>query len=327
MEPSLIPEQAVGPTKRLVQLLRCYPLVFYFLLAFGFTWAYELTLYRVLLTPGFSLRGVLLDLGFTLGPTLAAFLMTTIIQGRAGILQLLRRYVLWRVGIPWYLLVLLGVPVLMLIAVLPLAGASSAFRLPALSFWPTYLMLYLLFLVAEGPLGEEPGWRGFALPRLQQRFGSLVGTLLLGALWGLWHLPLFFIPGTDQYAISIIGTGFIGHLVPLGVFVAWTIALTVIFTWVFNNARGSLLLTMLLHASINTAPGVLLPALFPSPSVSMQFGLSWFLVWIVVALLVIAATRGRLSYPRYLWEMPQPAPVTDREQEEGELVRPSDSVT
>ena len=82
--------------------------------------------------------------------------MTAVTQGRAGILQLLRRYVLWRVGIPWYLLVLLGVPALLLIAVLPLPGALSAFRLPALSFWPTYLILYLLFLVAEGYFFIQP---------------------------------------------------------------------------------------------------------------------------------------------------------------------------
>jgi len=243
----------MGPMKCLMQLLRRYPLVFYFLLAFGFTWAYELTVYRVLLTPGYSLRVALLDLGFTLGPTLAAFLMTAVTQGRAGVLPLLRRYVLWRVGLPWYLL----------IAVLPLPGALSAFRLPALSFWPTYLMGYLLYIVAEGGLGEEPRWRGFALPRLEQRSGPLVGTLLLGVLWGLWHLLLFFIPGTDQYGLSF-GTNFVGHLLGFGVFVIWVIALAVTITWVFNNTRGSLLLAMLLHASINYAPGVLLPKPFPS---------------------------------------------------------------
>jgi CAAX protease family protein len=313
--------QAMGPSNRLVKLLHRYPLVFYFLLAFGFSWAYELTVYRVLLTPGFSLRGLLLDLGFTLGPTLAAFLMTAVTQGRAGIRQLLSRYVLWRVGIPWYLLVLLGVPALLLIAVLPLPGALSAFRLPALSFWPTYLIQYLLFLVAEGPLGEEPGWRGFALPRLEQRSGPLVGTLLLGVLWGLWHLPLFFIPGTDFYGVSF-GTGFVGHLIGSVPFVTWTIALAVFFTWVFNNTRGSLLLAMLLHASINTAPGVLLLTLFPSPPLAALFFMSWVLVWVVVALIVIAATRGRLSYLRYQRETALPAPGTDLEQEKGKVGTP-----
>src|SRR5215471_3549884 len=319
MEPFNTRGLLMTTSNNLSQIIRRYPLFFYFLLAFGFSWAYELTVYRVLFTPGFSLRGVLLDLGFTLGPTLAAFVLTAVTQGRAGILQLLRRYIIWRVGLRWYLIVLLGVPALLLIAVLPLPGALSVFRMPALSFWPAYLLFYLLFLVFEGPLGEEPGWRGFALPRLQQRCGPLVGTLLLGALWGLWHLPLFFIPGTDQYAISVVGTGFVGHLVPLGVFDIWTIALAITITWVFNNTRGSLLLAMLLHASINTAPFVLLPALFASPSLSTLFGLSWILVWVVVALLVIAATRGRLSYQRSLRETRWPSPGVDREQEKDEV--------
>jgi membrane protease YdiL (CAAX protease family) len=292
--------------------------VCYFLLAFGFTWVYELTVYRSLLTPGFSLRGAILDLGFTLGPTLAAFLMTAVLQGRGGILQLLRRYMLWRVGLLWYLLVLLGVPVLMLIAVLPLPGAFTTFRFPALSFWPAYLLFYLLFLVAEGPLFEEPGWRGFALPRLEQHSGPLPGTLLLGVLWGLWHLPLFFIPGTDQYALSFVGTGIISHLVPLGVFVIWTTALAITMTWVFNNTYGSLGLSMMLHTSINMAPFLLLPSLFPSPSVSALFGLSWVLVWVVVALLVIVATHGRLSYKHYLRKTTRQLPVMDWEQKKGD---------
>ena len=216
-------------------------------------------------------------------------------------------------------MVLLGVPALLLLAILPLPGALSAFRLPALSFWPTYLILYLLFLIAWGPLGEEPGWRGFALPRLEQRSGPLVGTLLLGVLWGLWHLPLFFIPGSDQYALSVVSTGFVGHLIGFGVYIIWTTGLAVTITWVFNNTRGSLGLSMLLHASVNTALGVLLPTLFPSLPMTMLIVLSWFLVWVVVALLIIVATRGRLSYERYQRETARPSPGTDQEQAKGEV--------
>jgi hypothetical protein len=108
-------------------------------------------------------------------------------------------------------------------------------------------------------------------------------------------LPLFFIPGTDQYAIAI-GSGFTGHLLGFALFVIWVMALAVTFTWVFNNTRGSLLLVMLLHASINTAPYVILPRLFPSLA---GFGLSWILVWVVVALLLLVITRSRLSYARF----------------------------
>jgi len=170
-----------------MQLTRQHPLLCYFLLAFGLTWAYELLVFGVL-HASFSEFWVLL---FTFGPTLAAFLITAVTQGRAGILQLLRRYVFWRVGITWYLLVLLGVPALLLLPSLIQPGAFSAFRLPDLSFWLTYLVVYLSTLVFGGPLGEEGGWRGFALPHLEQRSGPLVATLLLGVLWGLWHLPLF----------------------------------------------------------------------------------------------------------------------------------------
>jgi len=301
---------APAPTKRLVQLMRRHPLWCYFLITFGLTWAFELLVFGVLHAPFDLLWTLLLTL---VGPTLAAFLMTAVTQGRVGILQLLHRYVLWRVGISWYLLVLLGVPALLLLPSLIQPGAFSAFRLPDLSFWLTYLIVYLSTLVCGGPLGEEPGWRGFALPRLEQRSGPLVGTLLLGVLWGLWHLPLFLlIPGYNG-----AGTGLVGILIPFVAFVITVVAFAVILTWVFNNTRGSLLLAILLHASINTASGML-SLLFPSLEGTLLLGLSKSLVWILLAVLVIAATRGRLSYQRYQRETALPAPLTDREQGQGE---------
>ncbi len=253
MELSHIRGQATASSNHLVQSMRQHPLLFYFLIAFGLTWAYEVLVFGVLHTPLSELWAML----FTFGPMLAAFLMTAATQGRAGILQLLRRFVRWRVGLSWYLLVLLGVPALLLLPYLIQPGAFSAFRLPDLSFWLTYLIVYLLTLVFGGPLGEEPGWRGFALPPLEQRSGPLVGTLLLAVLWALWHLPLFLLVPGYQGA----GTGFAGILIPFVAFVIPIIAYAVIFTWVFNNTRGSLGLSILLHASINTAVGML-PSLF-----------------------------------------------------------------
>ena len=309
MELSNTRGQSTAPSNSLSQVMRRHPLFFYFLMAFGFTWLYEVPIFGLLHLPHFPW---IIPAPF-LGPTVSAFIMTALTERKPGVLRLLRRYVLWRVGIPWYLLVLLGVPALVLIPFLILPGALSAFHLPGLSFWPTYLILYLTELVFGGPLGEEPGWRGFALPRLQQRSGPLVGTLLLGVLWGLWHLPLFLlIPGYDG-----AGTGFVGILGPFFMFVINTIALAIIFTWIFNNTRGSLLLAILLHASINTAGGVILLKLFPSLHMTLLFGLSLYSVFVVVALLIIAATRGRLSYQRYQRETALPAPGTDRGQEPG----------
>jgi membrane protease YdiL (CAAX protease family) len=303
--------QVTGPSNRLVQMMRRHPLLCYFLIALGFSWAYELIVYGILHLPEASIGRA-----FILGPTFAAFLMMAITEGKPGVRCLLRRCVLWRVGIPWYLFVLLGVPVLVLLGFFVLPGAVAAFRAPAPAFALSYLELFILIFFATS-LFEEPGWRGFALPRLQQRSGPLVGTLLLGALWALWHLPLFlFVPGGFNGA----GTGFVGIMVSYAAFSVGIVALAVIITWVFNNARGSLLLVMLLHTSYDTAYSVVLPKLFPSlPVTPLINGLGNLnIVLIVVAVLVIVATRGRLGYQRYQRETALPAPVTDKEQEQGE---------
>jgi membrane protease YdiL (CAAX protease family) len=261
----------------------------YFLLAFTFTWTWEVLALVVFHLP---LLLVLIP-GPFVGPTLCAFIMIAQTSGKAGVLRLLRRYILWRVSLQWYLFVLIGMPVLILLSVVVLPGALAAFHAPTLAFVLSYLVLYLQIFLGGGPLGEEPGWRGFALPRLQQRFGALVGTLVLGVLHGLWHLPLFlFIPGYNG-----AGAGFLGIGIPFVEFVVGVTATTVIFTWVFNNAHGSLLLVMLLHASINTASGTLLQ-LFPDLAASQLVHLSPSLVFVVVALLILVATRGRLSYER-----------------------------
>ena len=311
--------QAAGPSNRLVQLLRQHPLLFYFVIAYAISWTYELIVMGALHITG-SL-GAALNVVFTLGPMLAALLMTAVTQGRAGIRQLLRRFVLWRVGIAWYLLVLPGVFVVQLLPYLLLPGAFAAFHLSGLAsprFWLPFLILYVAAFIAGGSLGEEPGWRGFALPRLQQRSGPLVGTLILGVLWSLWHLPQFLLVPGNFPGFNGVGTGFFAILVPFVMFVIMVTAMAYVFTWVFNNTRGSLLLAILLHASINP-PTIMLPYLFPSLALTgtLLLGLSQTLVWVVLAVLIIALTRGRLSYQRYQREMARPSPVTDGGQEQG----------
>jgi len=236
-------------------------------------------------------------------------------EGKAGVLRLLKRYVLWRAGILWYVFVLLGIPVLVLLGFFILPGAVAAFHAPAPSFVLNYLELFALVFFAVA-LFEEPGWRGFALPRLQQRPGPLVGTLVLGLLWALWHLPLFlFDPGYGG-----VGTGFAGFMVPYATFVLGTLALTVIFTWVFNNTHGSLLLVMLLHASYDTAYTTVLSKLFPSLSTTALINVlgNLNITLIVVAILIIVVTRGDLSYEVYQRETMLPASEENREHEKDE---------
>jgi len=284
MELSTTRGQVTGPTKRLVQVLRRHPLVCYFLLAFGLTWACELpaTILWHVADPYHWLAPALF-----LGPALSALLITAVLEGKAGVGRLLRGYVRWRVGLRWYLLVLLGIPALILLSALTVPGAAVAFRAPAPLFLLTSVLIYLFILTIDCPLGEEVGWSGFALPRLQQQYGPLAGTLLLGSLWGLWHLSLFlFIPGFNG-----AGTGLLGIGLPFVEFVIFAIALRVLITWVFNNVGGSLLLVLLLHTSYN-AGSYLLPSLVRLVNVNI------YLVFVVVAVLIIGATRGRLSYQR-----------------------------
>jgi membrane protease YdiL (CAAX protease family) len=134
--------------------------------------------------------GRLLTAGILAGPTLSAFVMTATTEGRAGVRRLLGRLVLWRVGIRWYLFALLGVPLIILVGTMIYMGELP--NLKALG-GPSYLLSYLgtfaLVVVLGGPLFEEIGWRGFALPRMESLHGPLLAAVILGLLWACGTCP------------------------------------------------------------------------------------------------------------------------------------------
>lgn len=224
------------------------------------------------------------------GPFLAAFIMTTIVEGRSGVLQLRRSCVYARAGWQWYLFILLGIPALSLLGILLLPGALASFQGFPPHFSAVYFVSFIVILLGGGPLGEEPGWRGFALPRMQQRYGALQGSLRLGVLWVCWHLPDFLTdaqrggPGTNIAVLFAIN---------FPIFMLMVMALAIIFTWVFNHTHGSVFIAMLLHASINTF-GTLQP-LFTAPSV-VSTDLFMCVGFGLAALVIIILTRGRLGY-------------------------------
>src|SRR5215212_5149544 len=283
-----------APVSPLRGLLIRHPLVSFFTLAYALTWLawspWYLSRAGVGLLPfdGEGISDYLNTVALIVGPTLSAFVMTGATEGREGVRGLLRRIVLWRVGLWWYLFVLAGIPAIILLSTVFLPGALASFEASAV---PSTLFLYVVagpvFLFIGGPVFEEIGWRGFALPRLQRLHGPLVGSIVLGALWGLWHLPLFLIPSWDTPH---------GSLLEVALFVTWAVSTTIVITWIFNNTKGSVLLAILAHGSINSA-AVAVYALFPAPAVTggitnvvIGFG--------VTALLVVALTRGHLGYRR-----------------------------
>jgi uncharacterized protein len=278
-------------------VLARHPLTFYFIIAYAGSWLIWLPL--ALSEDGtgllpFSSPLLLATFGFAafLGPFLSGFVMTGATEGRAGIGRLLRRFVLWGVGLGWYLFVLLGAPSILALAAVLLPGALGSIEgLAPLAPLPLLILFVFVFFLG-GPLAEEPGWRGFALPRLQRLYGPLVGSLILAPLWALWHLPLFFVPAWETPPTIL---NFILYLTAVTV-------MTIVFTWVFNNTKGSLLIAILLHAAVDTSYATLI-VLFPTPLVT-DYGTMVPMVigFGAVALVVIALTRGRLGYQHYRQE-------------------------
>ena len=273
----------------LKQLMRQHPLFSFFFLAYAFSWImvipYILSQWDILHG---DFRFVFVIKSF--GPLLAGFSMIRLMEGKAGVLRLRRSCVQWRAGWQWYLFILLVLPAVFLIGIIILPGALASFQGFPPHFAVTYLVTFVIIFFGGGPLGEEPGWRGFALPRMQPRYGALRGTLLLGVMWTFWHLPDFLTdaqrggPGANFATLLTIN---------FPIFFLMVMAFSVIFTWVFNHTGGSVFIAILLHASINTF-GILQP-LFTAQSVTntdlfMCFGA------VVPALLILILTRGRLGY-------------------------------
>lgn len=282
------PRTGVGAV---VGLVRSFPLVSFFLLAFLLSWSWFLLSLGVWRLP---FQGPAGFLATVLGPGLSAFAMTALLRGREGVLQLLRRLVRWRVAPRWYLLAVVAWPALVVAAVLAVPGALDAARVPDVGFVPAFLGVYLVILVFGGPLGEEPGWRGFALPGLQQRLGPLAGALVLGSLHAAWHLPLYLlVPGYNGAPPDAVGTA-----VAFVVFALGVTAGSVVVTWLFNNTRGSLLIAMLHHATGNSV-GVVLAAVLPGWNAMPAFGVIRPVLSVAFALVLVVATRGQLSYARY----------------------------
>ena len=217
---------------RVRTLVRQYPTTTFFLFTFLITWAVWVP---NALDPD-SFAGTLAWF-WTYGPAAAAVIVAAIV---GNLRDLGARLVRWRVGWRWYAVVLLG-PAAFYAAVAALHagfGWSGEFAQPdALrASLASLVPLFLLLALTDG-LGEEPGWRGFALPRLLQRTSRLNASLLLGVVWAVYHLPLFWTVGSAKY-----GESFLILLVELP-------AMSVLYTWVFEHTAGSALLAILFHAS------------------------------------------------------------------------------
>jgi membrane protease YdiL (CAAX protease family) len=213
------------------------PLRIYFWLAFGITWGVGgVALLLGDIRPGGAPALHPLHLVAAFGPSIAGIIMAASTDGWAGIRRLFARVVPRWSSVPWYFAVLIGFPALNLLAARLLVPDFLA-HVPA---WDRLLALLPITLFKDtGPLGEEFGWRGFALPRMLQRRRPLAAALILGVIWWAWHLPTFFIPALSQHELSM----------PL--FFVNVLALSVIMTWLYQRTRGDLLLMIMVHLVAN----------------------------------------------------------------------------
>ena len=236
-------------------------MLLYFILAYALSWALWPL---VILNPTSSPL-------VPFGPLIAAVVVSLLAGGTRELLTLLRQLTRWRVHPIWYVVALLG-PFVMAAAAAALAVATGAPMQRSGAYTDVgaigYTFLSTLIIVG---LFEEVGWRGFALPRLQRRLDAIWAALVLGALWALWHLPELISDPTRQRP-------------PLQ-FVVWALALSVIFTWLYNSTDGSLPIVIICHAAIDTAGRYMLPEFFNGGYQVVW----WFMVglYVVIAVIVV----------------------------------------
>ena len=293
-------------TSPLRRFITRHPLIAFFVIAFAGSWIAFLPL--VLAQNGLGLLPYTIPavgpsqvsdyfsaLGAIAGPTLASFVVTAFTAGKAGVWQLVRRYALWRVGVRWYLLVIVGVPLIQLVCSSVFLGTAplTAFIQQWPLFFTTYLPNLLIIAVAV-QIWEEGGWSGFAVPTLQQRFGAWRACLVFGPLWALFHLPAFFVPGQifDQKV------GVIAMVVQMGLLIILATLTRIVMTWVFNNTKGSILIAILLHSALdasNSANAYITHLLPASQLAGYSLGQA-LLFPLVAAVVLLILTKGRLSY-------------------------------
>lgn len=287
--------------KPLSEFFKRHSLVIGILLMFVLTWPIDLS--NAGLMPFKVPFIIYLFLGWGFG--VASIIMTGLTLGKTGVISLLKRYLHWRVGWKWYLVAFLLAPTLIVGGVYLNAGMTGvppdfstvmAYRIFGTS---AYLPLYILpfFIIDFIANGEEIGWRGYVLPRLQSKYSALTSALILGVIWGIWHLPKFL---THWNTISFAW------------FMAHTVAASVLYTWLYNGTKGSLLLVTLFHASSNTA-GVFMPMANTVSSGNMGTYVIFVLLEVAAAILIIVATGPqRLSRTEPMQVQEQPPILADQ---------------
>ncbi len=227
--------------------MKKHPLVWFYVLAFGISWFGWLPIAAG--SQGVSpfdhpIFQVLLILP-AIGPMLAAIIVTWAMDGKSSVPLLLKPLLQWRVGALWLGIAVVTPALLLLLGkMVTQAWGLVATPEPQSDNIIAIAISAFVMSVLSNPW-EEVGWRGFALPRLQKHHNALMATLVVGILWGLWHLPLFFWRDNPMSEYPFLGW-FVG-----------TVAVSFVYTWLYNSTKGSLFVVTLFHVLVNTVSVIL----------------------------------------------------------------------
>jgi membrane protease YdiL (CAAX protease family) len=260
----------------LISLVKRHPIITYFVLTYAISWGF-LPIEAIRFMAG--------------GPFIAALILIPLTQGRAGLRELASRMIRWRVRWYWYV-VAIGLPlaVVLVTAVLNVALGAEVPSLVQFGSVPTVLVVFAVRLVnpGDGALGEEPGWRGFALPGLQSTLSPLVSTLILAVLVTVWHVPILFLEEGGLQPPVLVG------------YLLGTVAVTFWYSWLFNHTGGSVLITLVSHATQGT---ITIGALWSASADVAQATLLFSIVASAVAI-------GLVAFDRKAWRAPAATETT-----------------
>lgn len=278
-----------------VHFIKKHPIVSFFILAYIINWG-GLALNMAGIFPSlgewplmfeghevalFRGRRILLNWA----PNFAAIIVLSITCGASGIRNLFSKFLVWRVEFKWWLIAF-SLPVTIALVALVLhavTGGKTDFSKAV--YLPGVFLLRNLFSLSTGSIGEEAGWRGFALPRLQKLFGPFRASILLGIIWALWHIPALTIRRASiEYGVYFMTT---------------VVCLSILYTWVFNGTKGSLLIIAILH-NIGNAVDATLTHSFAAVLPRENFMRMFAIVMISIAIVLIIKTRGKLGIDKNL---------------------------
>lgn len=224
----------IEPTEKKNSWIARHQLISFIILAYLITWSIALVISTCF--PSVQAHSWLSFL-MLLGPTISAFAVSAAAGGLGGVKKLLAGFTRWKFNPIWYLatLSLTLIPLLVALVYMLMGNPVKGIQ-PGTTV--SVLLLNLLYTLLFGPIAEETGWRGFALPRLQQRYNALLSSLILGVVWAFWHFPFYF--------ISAGGVG-----IPFPIYIVLVTTITIFITWIYNNTKGNLAMCILAHFCFN----------------------------------------------------------------------------